>query len=1286
VITTGGLDDTLFGFSGADTVNGGNGTDTLSLTGTSADLNAAADGQLVNVENISAAGAGSGVTLTLTNQSEGFTITGSAQADTITAGGVADTIVGFAGADTVNGGGGTDTLSLVGTSATLNAASDGQLSNVEVISLSNGGTLNLASQSEGFTITTVWTGHTYTITGSSGADSIAGSLANDTFNGFVGADTLNGGSGGADELVLTGTSADLNAASDAQVVGIEEISVAGAGVTLNLSAQSENFTIFGFSGAVTAGTGTDTLSLSGTSADLNGAGDGQLVNVENVSAVSAGSGVTLTLTNQSEAFTITGSSHADTITVGAGADTIVGFAGADTVSGGNGTDTLSLVGTSATLNAASDGQLTNVEVLNLFNGTTLDLSSQSEGFTITAQWTGHAYTITGSSGADSIMGAFANDTFHGFVGADTLNGNSGGADELVLTGTSADLNAASDAQLVNIEEISVAGAGVTLNLSAQSENFTIFGFSGAVTAGTGTDTLSLSGTSADLNGAGDGQLVNVENISAASAGSGVTLTLTNQSEGFTISGSAQADTITAGAGADTIVGFAGADTVNGGNGTDTLSLVGTSATLNAASDGQLSNVEVISLSNGGTLNLASQSEGFTITTVWTGHAYTITGSSGADSIMGAFANDTLNGGDGNDTINGNSATDTAIYSGVWTDYTISNVSGTITLIDNRVGSPDGTDTVTNVESFTFSNGTFTAAQIVNDAPTAVADAANALEAGGVDNGTPGIDPAGNVLTNDTDPDSSLNDSKTVQGLAAGTLAGPLATGVGATVAGAYGSLVLQANGSYLYTVDNEDAAVEALNPGVQLIDTFSYTMKDAAGQTSTTTLTVTIDGASDGSFLLASVPNPPISGGAGNDSLVGTDGDDSINGLAGNDTINGLEGDDTIEGAQGSDTMDGGAGDDTASYENAGAGVTVNLSSRTAQNTAGAGTDTLKGFERLTGSAFADTLTGSSAANVLAGLAGNDRINGGGGNDTLDGGSGNDTLAGGTGNDIYVLDSASDTVTEAASGGSDTAQTTLNSYTLGANVEHLVFVGTGNFTGSGNSLANTLTGSSGNDSLFGAGGNDTLDGGTGADALQGGAGNDIYTVDDSGDKAIESSSAGTDTVQARLSNYILENNVEKLIFIGIGSANFGGNSLNNTITGGLGNDELRGYMGNDTINGGAGDDRIEGGAGGDHLTGGSGADTFYFGAASDGGDKIADFKQGGAADKIDLSAIYAGTLTFDVNSTPNVNPGVTAYHVTWYKSGANTIVQADVNGDSTADFQITLLGTGSGPTAADFIL
>ena len=75
------------------------------------------------------------------------------------------------------------------------------------------------------------------------------------------------------------------------------------------------------------------------------------------------------------------------------------------------------------------------------------------------------------------------------------------------------------------------------------------------------------------------------------------------------------------------------------------------------------------------------------------------------------------------------------------------------------------------------------------------------------------------------------------------------------------------------------------------------------------------------------------------------------------------------------------------SYEHAAAGVTVSLATTSAQNTVGAGTDTLSGFENLTGSAYDDSLTGSSGNNVLIGLAGNDTLNGGAGADTMIGGT-----------------------------------------------------------------------------------------------------------------------------------------------------------------------------------------------------------------------------------------------------------------------------------------------------------
>ena len=122
-----------------------------------------------------------------------------------------------------------------------------------------------------------------------------------------------------------------------------------------------------------------------------------------------------------------------------------------------------------------------------------------------------------------------------------------------------------------------------------------------------------------------------------------------------------------------------------------------------------------------------------------------------------------------------------------------------------------------------------------DAPVGTADSATAVEAGGVANGTPGTNPSGNVLTNDYDPDGGV---VTVSAIAGGTL--------GAARAGLYGSVVLNANGSYTYTLDNSNAAVQALSSSANLLyDTFTYTVQDSSGATSTAALTVTIQGAND---------------------------------------------------------------------------------------------------------------------------------------------------------------------------------------------------------------------------------------------------------------------------------------------------------------------------------------------------------------------------------------------------------------------------------------------------------
>ncbi|MBY5914328.1 DUF4082 domain-containing protein [Rhizobium leguminosarum] len=132
----------------------------------------------------------------------------------------------------------------------------------------------------------------------------------------------------------------------------------------------------------------------------------------------------------------------------------------------------------------------------------------------------------------------------------------------------------------------------------------------------------------------------------------------------------------------------------------------------------------------------------------------------------------------------------------------------------------------------------------NTTPTAVADTGNATEKGGVANGSGGVVASGNVLTNDTDADAG--DTKTVTAIRFGATTGTL----GSALNGTYGSLVLNASGTYSYAVNESNAAVQALRQSTNtLSDVFSYTMRDSAGATATANLTVTVHGANDAPVL-----------------------------------------------------------------------------------------------------------------------------------------------------------------------------------------------------------------------------------------------------------------------------------------------------------------------------------------------------------------------------------------------------------------------------------------------------
>ena len=155
--------------------------------------------------------------------------------------------------------------------------------------------------------------------------------------------------------------------------------------------------------------------------------------------------------------------------------------------------------------------------------------------TVTAPLAGSPNAMYGFGGNDLLTGSTAADFLFGGTGNDTLTGGSG-ADTLV----------------------------------GEANNDTLVGDQGdtLLDGGADNDTLSVG---ANFTSTTNGQIVNIENVTLTAA---VTLNLSNQTEGFKITGSSGADTITGGSGNDIFIGGAGQDTLTGGLGNDAFKLDG----------------------------------------------------------------------------------------------------------------------------------------------------------------------------------------------------------------------------------------------------------------------------------------------------------------------------------------------------------------------------------------------------------------------------------------------------------------------------------------------------------------------------------------------------------------------------------------------------------------------------------------------------------------------------------------------------------------------------------------
>jgi VCBS repeat-containing protein len=336
---------------------------------------------------------------------------------------------------------------------------------------------------------------------------------------------------------------------------------------------------------------------------------------------------------------------------------------------------------------------------------------------------------------------------------------------------------------------------------------------------------------------------------------------------------------------------------------------------------------------------------FTVTTVdGTTQVVTITiaGSNDAAVISGATIGSVIEA--------GSSVTGAPVATGTLTDIDVDNAANSFTAVTSPTASRKGygsfTITAAGVWTYTLDNtnpavqalnvggtltDTFTAAtvdgttQVVTITISGTNDAAvisgtttgSVTEAGTT---TPGTPVATGTLT-DIDVDNEDNRFTAI------TSPTPSK--------GGYGTFTITAAGVWAYTLDNSNGAVQALDPGQTLTDTFTVATIDGTTQA----VTIVIHGSSDadpndfdnlalGDHVITDPPHvfgtpngENIAGGgnegqivyagAGNDTVNGTGKDDILYSGSGNDTIKGNDGNDTIYGGSGDDTVNGNNGSDT---------------------------------------------------------------------------------------------------------------------------------------------------------------------------------------------------------------------------------------------------------------------------------------------------------------------------------------------------------------------------------------
>jgi VCBS repeat-containing protein len=277
----------------------------------------------------------------------------------------------------------------------------------------------------------------------------------------------------------------------------------------------------------------------------------------------------------------------------------------------------------------------------------------------------------------------------------------------------------------------------------------------------------------------------------------------------------------------------------------------------------------------------------------------------------------------------------------------------------------------------------------NHAPVAAADSAAISE-----DGSPIII---DVLANDADPDSGSGDSVRLDSVNPASLLG---------AAGVVGQRIEYSPG----------AGFQYLQAGATALDTFSYTITDSHGLSSTGTVAVMVTGANDAPVAAADQVNVSEDASPLVIAVLANDDDPDSNDTLTIESVNvaGLQGSVAISG--GSDLvytvgsgfqslLTGQTGIDSFSYtivDSAGARSTASVSI----TVVGANEPVIvvnpppPPAGAILGTVGDNILNGTATANVMYGLDGDDELFGNAGADTLFGGNGDDNLEGGDGNDI----------------------------------------------------------------------------------------------------------------------------------------------------------------------------------------------------------------------------------------------------------------------------------------------